>query len=155
MIYFPAPIAGKVRGAVFLGTGSFQAQPPPIEFERDNVRRLLGSDEIAVDFKTAVLRFTDDSYSSLLDSTKQGSEPPAAASKLAAELDGRVLEETGANLSARQVVSIMNEESPGFFFAEFEGSKKGRFAYILDYQSRIPVANFQIDAGERPHLRLR
>ena len=149
MIYFPAPIAGKVRGAVFLGTGSFQAQPPPIEFERDNVRRLLGADEIALDFKSAVLRFTDDSYSSLLESTKQGSEPPAAAGKLAAELDGRVLEETGANLSARQVISIMNEESPGFFFAEFEGSKKGRFAYILDYQSRIPVANFQIDAGER------
>ncbi|HTS37444.1 MAG TPA: M1 family aminopeptidase [Candidatus Solibacter sp.] len=149
LIYFPAPIAGKVRGAVFLGAGSLQAQPPPNEFERDNVRRLLGADEVSADFKSAVLRFTDDTYSSLLESTKQGSDPPPAASKLAAELDMHVLEETGANLSARQLVSIVNEESPGFFFAEFEGGKKGRFAYILDYQFRLPVANFAINAGER------
>ena len=27
--YFAAPVAGKVRGAVFLGRGSFSAGPPP------------------------------------------------------------------------------------------------------------------------------
>jgi Peptidase family M1 domain len=149
MLYFPAPVEGKVRGAVFLGTGSFQAAVPPNEFERDNVRRLLKADEVASDFKTAVLRFTDDTYLVLGEASQQGSTPPPVAIKLAAELDARVLEETGANLSARQLVSILNQESPGFFFAEVDGGHRGRFAFLLDAQSRIPVANFGINAGER------
>lgn len=149
ILYFPAPIEGKVRGAVFLGTGSFQAVAPPNEFELNNVRRLLKADEVASDFKTAVLRFTDDTYSVLAERSQQGSAPPPAAVKLAAELDGRVLEETGANLSARQMVSILNGESPGLFFGEFDGGRRGRFALLLDAQSRIPVANFGINAGER------
>src|SRR3954467_262399 len=62
MLYFPAPVEGKVRGAVFIGAGSIQAAVPPNEFERDNVRRMLKADEVAADFKTAVLRFTDDTY---------------------------------------------------------------------------------------------
>ena len=149
MIYFPAPVAGKVRGAVFIGAGSFHAATPPSEFERDNVRRLLGADEVSLDFKNAVLRFTDDTFATELAGPQRESPPPPNATKLAAELDNRALEETGANLSARQLVSILNNESPGFFFAEFDGTKKGRFAYVLDYQSRILVANFQINAGER------
>ncbi len=148
MFYFPAPIDGKVRGAVFLGTGSFQAAPPD-EFELNNVRRLLKADEVASDFKTAVLRFTDDTYSVLGEGPQQGSAPPPIATMLAAELDARVLEETGANLSARQMVSILNRESPGLFFAEFDGGRRGRFDFLLDAQSRIPVANFGINAGER------
>lgn len=149
MLYFPAPVEGKVRGAVFLGTGSLQAAAPPNEFELNNVRRLLKADEVASDFKTAVLRFTDDTYSVLGEGSQEGSAPPPVAAKLAAELDGRVLEETGANLSARQMVSILNRESPGLFFGEFDGGRRGRFAFLLDAQSRIPAANFGINAGER------
>ncbi|MDR3747723.1 MAG: hypothetical protein P4M04_06180 [Acidobacteriota bacterium] len=149
MLYFPAPVEGKVRGAVFMGTGTFQAAVPPNEFELNNVRRLLKADEVASDFKTAVLRFTDDTYSVLGAGSQQDSSPPLAASRLAANLDARVLEETGANLSARQMVSILNRESPGFFFAEFAGGRRGRFAFLLDAQARIPVANFEINAGER------
>ena len=149
MLYFPAPVEGKVRGAVFLGTGTFQAAVPPNEFELNNVRRLLKADEVTSDFKTAVLRFTDDTYSVLGEGSQQGPAPPPAAAKLAAELDARVLEETGANLPARQMVSILNHESPGFFFAEVSGGHRGRFAFLLDAQSRIPVANFEINAGER------
>ena len=77
MLYFPAPIEGKVRGAVFLGTGSFQASVPPNEFELNNVRRLLKADEVASDFKTAVLRFTDDTFSVLGEGSH---EVPVAAS---------------------------------------------------------------------------
>ncbi|MGB9254207.1 MAG: hypothetical protein WCC25_05145, partial [Candidatus Korobacteraceae bacterium] len=65
MLYFPPPVEGKVRGAVFVGTGTFEAAVPPIPFERDNVRRLLKADKVESDFRTAVLRFTDDSYSVL------------------------------------------------------------------------------------------
>jgi hypothetical protein len=149
IIYFPAPVQGQVRGAVFVGIGSFRAEVPPNDFERDNVRRLLGADDVASDFKTAVLRFTDDTYNALGEGTPQTSPPPQVTGRLAAELDTRVLEETGTNLSARQLVSIVNHESPGFFFGEFDGGKRGRFDFVLDYQARIPVANFEINAGER------
>lgn len=149
IFYFPAPVAGKVRGAVFIGSGSFKAQPPPSNFERENVHRALNSDGISLDFKTAVLRFTDDTYTALAQGSIQSLPPSPQAAKLASELDAKVLEETGANVSARQVISIVNAESPGFFFAEFDGSHKGRFTYLLDYQSRIPVASFALDAGER------
>jgi hypothetical protein len=59
-VYFSPVVAGKVRSAVFIGTGRLQAAPPPVAFEQDNVRRLLKSDDVSADFKTAVLRFTDD-----------------------------------------------------------------------------------------------
>src|SRR5450432_1828823 len=121
MLYFPDPVAGQVRGAVFIGTGSVHVDTPPGQFERDNVHRLLGTDVIDENFKNAVLRFTDDSYSVLGAGSAATAAAPDAAAKLAEALDRKVLEETGANLSSRQLLSILNHESPGFFFSEFSG----------------------------------
>jgi hypothetical protein len=59
--YFAAPLGGETSGAVFVGQGSFRAQVPPDDFEKAQVKRLLGVDEaIESDFKTVVLRFSDD-----------------------------------------------------------------------------------------------
>jgi hypothetical protein len=149
MLYFPEPVAGQVRGAVFIGAGTLHVDTPPGQFERDNVHRLLGTDAIDEDFKSAVLRFTDDTYSVLGAGSAASAAAPEEATKLAEGLDKKVLEETGANLSSRQLLSILNHESPGFFFAEFSGGHRGRFAVLLDYQARLPLANFEIDAGER------
>src|SRR4030095_16312997 len=71
------------------------------------------------------------------------------AQKLANEADARFLKQTGANLPARIALSILNQEKPGFFFAAFDGGKRGRFNFLFDYQNRIPVANFDINAGEK------
>ncbi|MBZ5529010.1 MAG: hypothetical protein LAN71_14065 [Acidobacteriia bacterium] len=147
--YFPAPVLGHVPGAVFIGSGTFRAEPPPVEFERDNLRRLLKADVVESDFKTAVLRFTDDTFSLIGKSIVPGASAPEAALKLAAQLDPRILEETGANLSARQMVSILNQESPGFFFAQFDGGHRKRFSLLLDPQARIPVVSFGLNAGEK------
>ena len=40
-LYFAAPVAGRVEGAVFIGEGKFSAVPPPAKFEKENVRRML------------------------------------------------------------------------------------------------------------------
>jgi hypothetical protein len=146
--YFAAPVNGHVTGAVFIGDGKFSAQVPPSDFEKENVRRLLGADSVDSTFDTAVLRFSDDTFEQL------GQKPSAApvdanAQKLAIETEARVLKETGVNLSARIAVSILNQEKPGFFFANFEGGKRGRFGLVLDYQTRIPVANFDLNGGEK------
>lgn len=146
-VYFSEPINGKPVGAVFIGEGKFTAATPPNEFEKDNVKRLLGADNIESDFKTAVFRFTDDT------ATQIGQIQPGPANdraqKLALENDARILRETGANLPGRLAVSLLNGEKPGFFLATFDGGRRGRFSMVLDYQNRIPVANFGINAGEK------
>ena len=146
--YFTAPIDGKVTGAVFIGAGTFRAQSPPIEFEKANLRRLLGSDSVESDFKTAVLKFSDDTMDLIGKNKTEGTVDPQAQT-LAGEINGRILKETGANISARIALSILNHEDPGFFFANFDGGRRGRFSYVFDYQTRIPTANFDINAGER------
>lgn len=147
--YFAAPVEGRVTCAVFVGEGKFRAEVPPSEFERENVRRLIGADSVESDFKTAVLRFTDDTFDLVGVNRREGAQADARAQKLASELDGRILRETGANLSARVALSLLNAEKPGFFFANFDGGRKGRFSLLIDQQNRIPVANFGLNGGEK------
>jgi peptidase M1-like protein len=149
MMYFGEPVAGKIRFAVFLGSGSVQASPPE-GFEKDNVRRLLKAEEISSDFKTIVLRFTDDSADKLISAGHlQQSSVSDQLKHLSQDLCPRLLKETGMNVSARQIESIINHEDPGIFLAQFDGGRRGRFTYLFDPQSRIPVSSFSINAGEK------
>lgn len=147
--YFEAPINGRVCGAVFLGRGNLRAEVPPSSFELANVRRLLKADLVESDFQTAVLRFSDDTFDSFAKNVSSATEPPPQALKLASEFEPRLLRESGANVSARLAVSLLNGERPGFFLAQFDKGRRGRFTFLLDYQTRIPAAGFGIDAGER------
>ena len=147
--YFEPPLAGGVRGAVFLGNGRFRAEVPPSGFERENVQRLLKADVVESDFRTAVLRFTDDTFDLIGKNLSAAGGAAAEAQDLAKEFEPRLLKETGANVSARLAVSILNQESPGFFLAQFDKGKRGRFTLVLDYQSRLLVATFGINAGEK------
>lgn len=146
-VYFSDAVNGQVTGAVFIGDGRFLAETPANDFEKDNVKRLLGADNIESDFKTAVFRFTDDTAAQI--GQAQTGAADARAQKLANEVDARMLRDTGANLPARVAVSLLNGEKPGFFFAQFDGGRRDRFFMLLDHQSRIQVANFDINAGEK------
>lgn len=146
--YFSAPVSGQITGAVFTGDGKFSTELPPSEFERENVKRLLGAtDVIESTFKTAVLRFTDDTASLISEKPVAGATNERAQ-KLATDLDARILKESGANLAARLTLSIVNGEKPGFFFATFDGGRR-RFSFVMDYQTRVPVSNFGVNAGEK------
>lgn len=147
VVYLTGQSYGRFTGAVFLGDGKFTLETPPSDFEKENIKRLLGSYVIESDFKTAVFRFTDDTAQQLGQPRNEAASE--RAQKLALELEPRILRETGANLSARVALSILNDEKPGFFFANFDGGKRGRFSLLLDHQNRIPVANFDINAGEK------
>ena len=148
--YFMPPIEGKITGAVFIGTGTFQAEIPPNQFEKENIKRLLGVENAALesDFKTAVLRFSDNTFS-IIGKNKTDGEPTSQASRLASELQGRILEQTGANLSSRIALSVLNHELPGMFFGEFDGGKRGRFDFVYDAQNRVPTDYFGINGGEK------
>src|SRR6267378_2465421 len=132
--YFATPVDGHVTGAVFLGVGKFTTEVPPNEFEKQNVKRLLGAESVESDFKTAVLRFSDDTFERLGQNPTSTGALNEQAQKLAREIDGRMLKEVGANLAARIALSLVNQEKPGFFFANFDGGKRGRFNLLLDYQ---------------------
>lgn len=146
--YFSAPVEGKITGAIFIGQGTFSAGSPPSDFEKANVRRLLKADAVESDFTTAVLRFSDDTMSIIGNGIQQGSTTPDAQKK-ASEIDTRMLKETGANLPARLTLSILNNEQPGVFFANFTGGKIKNFSYLFDSQTRTPTANFNLNAGEK------
>jgi len=146
-VYLTATAGGQITGAVFIGEGKFNLETPPTDFEKDNIRRLTGTDRIETDFKTAVFRFTDDSAQQL--GTVHSTPPNERAEKLAKEFEPRLLKELGLNLSARLAQSILNQEKPGVFFGTFDGGKRGRFNLILDHQTRIPVNSFEINGGEK------
>lgn len=147
--YFASPTSGgKVTGAVFIGQGTFGAEIPPSDFEKENVKRLLNAETVESDFKTAVLRFSDDTFDIIGKNKTDGATDPKAQ-KLASELDGRILKETGANIASRLALSIINKENPGFFFADFDGGKRDCFSYLLDHQTRIPTSYFDINGGEK------
>lgn len=147
--YFSAPTDGTVTGAVFVGQGAMRAEAPPSDFERENVRRQLGADAVESDFKTAVLRFSDDTFQLIGAARKEGGSAPATAQRLANGTDASFLQDFGVNLPARLTVSLLNHDAPGVFVAQFDGGRRGRFSFVLDPQGRIPSANFNLNAGER------
>jgi hypothetical protein len=154
--FFAAPVNGHVTGAVFIGQGTVHADVPAFPvFEKDSVKRLLGADAFDSDFKTAVLRMTDDTFDLIKAAVAprtvgaSTAAPAGEAQALAAKFEPRLLHDTGLNLSARLAASLLNGETPGVFFTEFDGGKRGHFDYVLDYQTRVPSDNFGIDGGEK------
>jgi len=147
--YFSAPVEGRVTTAVFIGQGGFRAEVPPTKFEKDNLKRMLGTDAVDSDFKTAVLRFSDDTFDYIGKTRREDGAVNDRAQKLVSDVEHHMLKETGANLSSRIALSILNNEKPGFFFGSFDGGRRGRFNFVYDHQNRIPVANFDLNGGER------
>lgn len=147
--YFAAPVNGRITGAVFIGNGTFKAAAPPLPFEKENMVRMINADVAESDFKTAVLRFSDDSFDVIGKGWQSDAAAPADAQSLAAEFEPRMLKETGANLSARLMTSLINKESPGFFVAQFDKGTRDRFTLLVDPQCRIPSSAFGINGGEK------
>jgi hypothetical protein len=146
--YFTSPVEGRVTGAVFIGQGTFRADVPPNLFEKANVKRLLGADNVTSTFTSAVLRFTDDTFN-IIGAARQDGAAPAEAQKSASDFELRMRKESGANIAERITLSILNAEKPGFFIANFAGGDRDRFSFVFDPQGRIPTTAFNINGGEK------
>ncbi len=148
--YFASPINGRVTGAVFIGQGTFTAAPPvELPFEQENMMRFLNEEVAESDFRVAVLRFSDDTYDVIGKAVDAEAAVPNDAVSAAKDFEPRLMEETGANISSRLLISFENQESPGFFLAQFDKGRRGRFTFILDPQTRIPGSAFNINGGEK------
>jgi len=150
--YFAAPVNGRIIGAVFVGTGKFRAPAPIFQWEKQNMINFINADVAESDFKTAVLRFSDDTFDLIGKQADANAAPSVDAQKLASELEPRLLKETGVNVSTRLMISLINNESPGFFLAQFDKGKLGCFTYLVDQQARIPGSIFEINGGEKVML---
>jgi hypothetical protein len=151
--YFAAPINGRVTGAIFIGKGMFTAAPPAeLPFEQESLMRFLNEEVAESNFRTAVLRFNDDTFDVIGKKIDTGAAIPSEAVSLAAEFEPRLMKETGANVSSRLLVSFANNENPGFFLAQFDGGRRERFSYLLDPQTRLLGTAFGINGGEKMML---
>ena len=147
--YFAEPIGGKVYGAVFLGNGQLWSEPWSL-FEKENVKRFLKKETVEASFSKAVFRFTDDTHALLAVNTPlPAGSAPAEAQKLTTELERRLVRETGLNLSARLLLAIASNDTPGVFFAQFDGGNRKRFCALLDYQARVLGSVFGVNGGEK------
>jgi len=147
--YFAEPVEGVVYGAVFLGRGQLHTEPWNIA-ERESIKRFLSQDTVEATFTKAVFRFTDDTFDKIGRQAAAGGAVVAPeAQTLAANLDQHLIRETGMNISSRLLLSIVNQEKPGVFYAEFDGGNRGRFSALLDHQARVPSSVFRIDGGEK------
>src|SRR5262249_8255039 len=115
--YFPTPVEGRTLGAVFIGRGTLRATVPAQSREAANVKRLLDGDVVASDLRTAVLRFTDDTFDVIGKDRGPDPVPPREAAARWAAFEPELLEETGLNLSSRMLLSVLHQERPGFFSA--------------------------------------
>ncbi|HTY63673.1 MAG TPA: M1 family aminopeptidase [Acidobacteriota bacterium] len=147
--YFASSVNGHVTGAVFVGDGSFSAAAPQLPFEKENMIRLINTDVAKSDFHIAVLRFSDDTYEIIGKASDSTTLPTAEVQKLATDFEPRLMKETGTNISARLLVALANNESPGIFVAQFDKGTRNRFTYMIDYQARIPGSSFGINGGEK------
>ncbi len=146
-ISFAAPVDGVVTAAVFSGEGRIKAEIPPSPFEKDNLKFLTGEDEFNTNFKSAVLRFYDDSYE-ILGANAQDGAPSESARKEALDHEEQTMKESGFSMSSRIALSMLNKDKKGLFLGTFDGGKMGRFSFVFDPQTRIPATAFGINAGE-------
>ncbi len=58
-LYLLAPVAGRVTGAVYIGKGTIQLAPPNA-IEGDQLDKYLDDPDVDLEFKSLVMRFTDD-----------------------------------------------------------------------------------------------
>ena len=148
MVYFAPPVDGLHTAAVFIGTGKFSAPVPDSSFEKANVRRLLKTDIVESNFTSARFRMSDGSFDSIAANAQAMAVPPEAQ-KRANGYEAWIRETTGANISGRLAVSILNKERPGIFVSSFDGGKMGEFSFVFDPQTRIPTSTFDLNGGEK------
>ncbi|MBZ5555057.1 MAG: hypothetical protein LAO21_20270 [Acidobacteriia bacterium] len=134
-LYFLAPVASKVTGAVFVGEGNFQLSPL-LKSERQSLSILTKDSEgvINEEFNQLVLRFTDGTYEEL---KKAGSVAPGSADSHARDVLGdnqSLLRRTlHYNLSGRILQDLLGDHQGGLFYAFIKGKKySGKLLFAID-----------------------
>ena len=135
-LYLLSPVAGRRTGAVYIGKGRIRVEPPnPIE--RDQFDKYLDEPNLDLEFKSLVLRFTDDTADRLSQLAGPAQRPDSRkASRLYRERHDKALEERLLNLDSRVLLDVAERrfglapQRPGYFSADVDG--RGWFTYEVD-----------------------
>src|SRR3954470_16218293 len=131
--YLLAPVAGKVTGAVFVGSGSFTVKPPTASEER-NLRILTGGGEYVEEFDKVVLRFSDGTDAELrkAGSVATGGNAGDAHGTLN-EFQEQLRTKLQYNLTARLLQDVLSPEPVGMFIAYVKGKRySGHTLFVID-----------------------
>jgi hypothetical protein len=145
MIAFAEPIAGKVTGAVFIGSGEIVAIPPdPIE--KQQIYKFTGTPVLDETFQTAVLRFTDSTYDEIQREISQHAEEDlSAADRAQFDAWGQGLADRGQLLNARILADFTEPAAKQpLFFAAINSDRLGWFNAVLDMRAAEEVSIFQL-----------
>ncbi|HXE76022.1 MAG TPA: M1 family aminopeptidase [Candidatus Xenobia bacterium] len=128
-LVFFEPVAGRVTGAVFEGTGEVLVLPPDLP-ERQQMAKFTGSPILTETFDAAYFRFSDDTYAELRRQLLAGAGEPQHAPGLLERWAER-LPALNANHSLRLVLDTTSSGGR-YFYAGVMGERLGPFDLVVD-----------------------
>lgn len=135
------PVRGRYHAAVFEGEGIFRIDPPT-RIEKDQLNKFTGGKKLEEEFKSLVLRFTDETAEELKTALGVVSSDDTSLpeeSKPCLESRDRILKQHFRNIDSRILCDIISGEK-GYFFADVDSKTKGNFVFEIDPRSREEVS---------------
>lgn len=140
-IHLAESFEGKIIGAVFSGEGIFEFSPP-LEIERDQLKRFTDRDSLREEFSELCLLFTDSTAEELMHKVSfLKKDPSRNAKSMGKDRVEQCLHETGFNLWTRTLADILADSSQGvsgpdrnegLFYADVKTRELGRLFFTFD-----------------------
>ncbi len=131
-IAFLEPVAGRVTGAVFVGSGEILSIPPG-SAEKLQLFKFTGSPILNERFDAGLFRFTDDTYSEILRQYEDRAHEEVRAEDLEALLPWEDnLGERARLLNFRLLKDLIGNDERPLFFAELRSETMGWFDAVYD-----------------------
>ncbi|MFN2516588.1 MAG: M1 family aminopeptidase, partial [Pyrinomonadaceae bacterium] len=131
-IYFLAPVEGRYTGAVFIGDGEFNLEPPT-EVEKNSLKVFTKEPSITEQFSSLVLRFTNKTFDEIKNSAsaRMGTNGPqmARARDMFRENQTLLRSRLRDNHELRALADIYAPDRPGFFTAFINGRRFSKLVY--------------------------
>ena len=128
-LVFFEPVAGRVTGAVFEGTGEVLVLPPDLP-ERQQMAKFTGSPILTETFDAAYFRFSEDTYAELRRQLLAGGGNPQHAPELLERWAERL-----PPLNANHSLRLLLDTTPSggrYFYAGANGERLGAFDLVVD-----------------------
>jgi hypothetical protein len=141
---FLTPCNGRITGAVFFGRGHALAAPrDPVE--KQQLARFLGAPVLDEEFRTAYLRFTDDTAGELQQQLREAHAAPAENREYAANWN-TITGPLNPPHALRILADWIAEEPQPYFYAALEGLRTGTFEVVLDARREDQLTMGQMHA---------
>jgi hypothetical protein len=130
-LHLCTPVNGRTVAAVFVGTGTFRYRPP-IDVERDQLKRFYQTEEITERFTSAVILFTDRTESELAARATFAPATPSDAAQSALDaFVGSIADRDRADIDPSFMRAVLNG-GEDLFLAQIDGGERGRLYFEID-----------------------